>query len=429
MKSFLIMGSVLLLFRLWAGTLEIRCTADLHGEIERVAQIAPLLLSDDPAVLRIDAGDTLQGTLHAAFSRGKSMIAALNTLRFDVWVPGNHDFEFGSSVLLERIAEFQGTVLGADWQCQSYRPVHWIMIEKKNLRCAVIGMTEPGMARRLLPGSGPEFFPAADALRAVMPEIRRAEPALIILVWHNGLFYSGGSLMRFLHEFPEIDLVIGGHSHEEHAGELVAHSYFVQPGKRAEAVGAVSVEFDDRSGNVIRIRSRLLRPVSSRQPSFLSSEEKNRYDAFARQLLPGGTTIDAFGDEVRKITGSEVALSMLSEAIPGNCTRETLFRLIAYENELCTVRLSRQELHGVIAELLVTCKRWNRVPVISGVKYTLDRRGRLKELIDAPAECSVALNSYLLTVGKILPPLLKEKPPRWKATGLFERDILENLFK
>ncbi|NLZ59957.1 MAG: hypothetical protein GX901_04770, partial [Lentisphaerae bacterium] len=43
--------------------------------------------------LLIDCGDSIQGTLIGALSRGEAGMAALRALRYDVWVPGNHEFD------------------------------------------------------------------------------------------------------------------------------------------------------------------------------------------------------------------------------------------------------------------------------------------------------------------------------------------------
>jgi 2',3'-cyclic-nucleotide 2'-phosphodiesterase/3'-nucleotidase len=43
----------------------------------------------------IDCGDTIQGTLIGALSRGEAAIIPLKAMRYDAWIPGNHEFDFG----------------------------------------------------------------------------------------------------------------------------------------------------------------------------------------------------------------------------------------------------------------------------------------------------------------------------------------------
>ena len=74
-------------------------------------------------------------------------------------------------------------------------------------------MTDPKMPARLMPDSGWTFRPNRDALRGIMPEVLAAKPDLIVLAWHSGIYTPPGTMFRFLSEFPEIDLVLAGHSH------------------------------------------------------------------------------------------------------------------------------------------------------------------------------------------------------------------------
>ena len=54
--------------------------------------------------LLIDCGDTFQGTIEASEAKGEFAISFMNNLKYDVFVPGNHDFDFGLNVFLNRIS-------------------------------------------------------------------------------------------------------------------------------------------------------------------------------------------------------------------------------------------------------------------------------------------------------------------------------------
>ncbi|MDD3886982.1 MAG: metallophosphoesterase, partial [Victivallaceae bacterium] len=267
--------------------IELRCVSDLHGEALRFARLRQALEPDNPKLIRIDAGDTMQGTFESEFTRGRVMTDLLNRFNFDVWVPGNHDFEFGFAPLADAARGFRGHTLGNGWSWFALRPESWTLLRRDKSTVAVIGLTDPAMPRRMLPGDGATFEPPAIALRRIMPEIRKADPDLVVLVWHNGLYSSIGSLGRFLREFPEIDLVIGAHSHEEHPGESVGRAWFVQPGSRAHAAAAIRAEIDDRTRRVRRISSRLLRPearASQEDFTFVNSAQREA-DVFGKAVL------------------------------------------------------------------------------------------------------------------------------------------------
>ncbi|MBS1455200.1 MAG: hypothetical protein HP002_17665, partial [Lentisphaeria bacterium] len=201
MKSLLAALAALLLLPCPGGEVEILCTTDLHGRAEEFAALAPLLRKN-PAAIRIDCGDTLQGTLLSRLSSGRIMISLLNELEYDVWVPGNHDFEFGPEPLVSAAREFRGATLGAEFARDGFRPGAWTLLARNGYRIAVTGMTDPKMPSRLLPGSGWSFESNRDALRRIMPEILAAEPDLIVLAWHSGPYTPPGTMFRFLAEFP-----------------------------------------------------------------------------------------------------------------------------------------------------------------------------------------------------------------------------------
>lgn len=143
-KSLLAALAALLLLPCPGGEVEILCTTDLHGRAEEFAALAPLLRKN-PAAIRIDCGDTLQGTLLSRLSSGRIMISLLNELGYDVWVPGNHDFEFGPEPLVSAAREFRGATLGAEFARDGFRPGAWVLLVRNGYRIAVTGMTDPKM--------------------------------------------------------------------------------------------------------------------------------------------------------------------------------------------------------------------------------------------------------------------------------------------
>ena len=63
-----------------SAELELYCTTDLHGHADRLAALGGALRQGGDAVLRVDVGDTAQGTLLSQFSGGRIMIESLNAL-------------------------------------------------------------------------------------------------------------------------------------------------------------------------------------------------------------------------------------------------------------------------------------------------------------------------------------------------------------
>ena len=356
------------------AALEIRCTSDLHGDLKGLADLTAALEIGTADILRVDAGDTIQGSFLSRNDKGRSMIAALNLLKFDIWVPGNHDFEFGEKELSARCREFKGTVLGADWHCAGFVPKPWILLHKDGKRVAVIGLTEPNMAKRLPANSGFSFKPPLETLTALMPQIRKAKPDFVILVWHNGLFSRLGPLSRILRKFPEIDLVIGAHSHEEHPGKRIGNAYFIQPGKHAQAAGAVTL----RPGN---ITSRLLRPARTPLPPELKTLVENTLqisDALKREVI---TLEHTPAEALRRQFKTDAAVMTFRPPFKHRMTRQEHFDMLPYENIYVTRFFTPAEFRKFCKQQTKDQKRWGMV---------LDTAGKLP-----PQGGTVALSFYL----------------------------------
>jgi len=148
-------------------TITILESADLHGRIyphdyatdtvdadTGLAKIATLVKQEramDPDALLIDCGDTVQDNSAELFNDLPihPMIEGLNMLDYDVWVIGNHEFNFEKSFLEKNIATFKNTVLSAnmigpdgDYYVEPYK-----IFDVKGVKVAIIGLTPPAIDR------------------------------------------------------------------------------------------------------------------------------------------------------------------------------------------------------------------------------------------------------------------------------------------
>ena len=63
--------------------------------------------------LLVDAGDLIQGNFADLFVHGgvHPMVRAMNRMGYDVWVTGNHDYNYGMDVLRRTVQDLDATVL------------------------------------------------------------------------------------------------------------------------------------------------------------------------------------------------------------------------------------------------------------------------------------------------------------------------------
>ena len=366
--------------------------------------------------LYIDCGDLFQGTFESASDKGKSMISFLNLLECDVFVPGNHDLDFGVKVLAENLALFKGKTLSCNWKLASQgapKIFSYAVFRRAGLTVAVIGMSprhiERGCSKGLLSG-----LIRLDALRefaSFMPELMKKKPHLIILAMHEGLSSAAGNGEKrsfpslLFRKWPQIDLVLGGHTHLASPGKKgYLGQWYVQAPPLAEGIGVIDVEADGVSGKILSLRSHIRK--SSRgetdhavkalleERNFLCKKEgEERIGSLPFVPSPAGRTLSGaagnpfsrlLGKAVREASGAPVAFLGYEgkyRCRSGEITKRRLFLLLPYETFLSTIPLTPEECRAIIEEQCKNARSGNfQTP--SGIRYTFDGGRAGKELYD-----------------------------------------------
>ncbi|PYL56528.1 MAG: hypothetical protein DMF30_09610 [Verrucomicrobia bacterium] len=162
-------------------TVDYRGNPDLGGLARCVTQIRRWRQQNRNSIL-IDVGDVYQGTEVGLRSKGELMIDLFNYLKYDVWIIGNHEFDWGIEPFSRAVARSTMPVLAANTLLEG-RPAGeisdtknpfskiqpYILKEIAGIKIAIIGVTTPGM----LFWFRPEFARGIDFQYPVEP-VRRA---------------------------------------------------------------------------------------------------------------------------------------------------------------------------------------------------------------------------------------------------------------
>ena len=431
-KLFFLLALVLL--PLGAGEFRVAATADIHGNLRNLAALAPAIRRGKPDIL-VDAGDLIGGDAFSEHDGGRTMIDALNLLHCAFRVPGNHDFETTPRDFHELYRRFRGVTLGRDWRWGDVSGVPWRIVTKGKFRCAVIGLTEPGIRRRHLPGKGPEFTDWQAILRKTLAEIRRQQVSFILLVWHNGLEARPDGIAHVIRNFPEIDAVVAAHSHRANPGSREGNCYVVQPGPYALSGALLGITYDDRSGKVQNIRSRLLSPepenpdpeltvLARRSGSFWFELGKKRVCRPGDLAFPN---FPALAAEALTRAGSTPGAVFVCR-IPGGGnvppdSLAALHRLLPFRNILCTVELERNELRELMEELSRNAVRFKRRIAVRGFTWQPGTRKR-PAFFKAPMKLKLTLTDHTLVSSAVLRRVMAARPDCWRRLDVTERDAV-----
>ncbi len=178
------------------------------------------------AVLRLDAGDEMQGTLASNLVFGRSTVEALNAVGLDAAVVGNHDLDWGVDTLRARMrqARYPWLVANLVDSVTGRRPpwaVPYRILRKGGLRVAVVGYLTP-QTKTIVKAdnvAGLVWRKGADGLREALAGARAERPDLTIVVAHEGAYCDSlpcaGDIVDLARELDstQVQFIVSGHTH------------------------------------------------------------------------------------------------------------------------------------------------------------------------------------------------------------------------
>jgi 2',3'-cyclic-nucleotide 2'-phosphodiesterase (5'-nucleotidase family) len=178
-----------------------RITAAIHAERAR-----------NPNTIVAHAGDTFSPSLRSAFDKGKAIVALTNMAGVDIFVPGNHEFDFGEAVFRERLSELGMPVLAANLSDAEGKPLPGTgdtkVFEFEGVKIGVLGLTDDSSAMRSSPGTL-RFAPSIPMAENQAKDLRAAGADLIVLVIHAPVQDDIRLLNSGLY-----DVILSGHDHD-----------------------------------------------------------------------------------------------------------------------------------------------------------------------------------------------------------------------
>lgn len=183
-----------------------------RGGMARVAAVVKAEKARAPHVLVAHAGDTFSPSLMSGFDKGAHMVDLLNMMPIDVFVPGNHEFDFGPDVFLERLREARFPVYAANLREADGSPIPGIIDSRIHtygeVRIGVIGLTAEDSHKKSLPGRL-KIASMVDTAIAQAAKLRREGADLIVLVSH-----SNRDIDDALVDSGAADVILSGDDHD-----------------------------------------------------------------------------------------------------------------------------------------------------------------------------------------------------------------------
>ncbi len=357
---------------------------ELAAVVDSIRQLRPALL--------MDAGDVMTGNPAAeidyAGATGGALFEMMNRIGYEIWTPGNHDFDISRAnfLRLSGVARFpivcanlfdeEGRLLGRNL------PSH--IIEKNGIRIGVIGWMSSAFYNLVSRSSTAGIKLETDfaVLQRLVDELD-PKTDLIIALTHQGV--EDDSVLAA--KVRGLDVIIGGHSHTRLRKPVAVNGVVIaQAGSNCENLGIVNLTVEnDRvtafDGELKQLWIHTKRPASplSQLVDSIQTQIDAEYAAVIGSLATdwkrenGESGIGNFiTDAQREAVRADVAFmnnhGIRADAVAGEITKRKLFEILPFRNTLVTFTLTGAQVRTIIEHFIQLQSRDRESVQTSGIR-------------------------------------------------------------
>jgi len=409
-----------------------------------------------PTLLLV-AGDCLQGSPVSTLFRGEAEFRALNLLRPDAMVLGNHEFDYGLPRLRELIAMADFPVLAANVTDADGSAItepmaihyfdHYFVATIGTVTEETPSLTSPANV------TGLTFQPARNATWEAYNTVRYTADLFIALT-HQGL--ARDELLA--RQLSQISLVVGGHDHLALTKPRFVRDdcLVMQAGSNGRHLGRLDLVFHKETArgtpHISHWDNRLI-PIDRTLPEdremaeLLAGYDRQATAAYGKPLgrleecLEGGrsevrTRTTTLGRLVarlmREATGADAALvnsGSIRESIgPGEVSLADVITALPFDNRVVLLSVSGTELAGALEHGSVADGSGAFLQ-LAGIEVRPDGGSPSEILVggrplDPAGTYRVAVNDFLADGGDGYGPWLDRLPEERRETWFLVRDLV-----
>ncbi len=419
-----------------------------RGGFAKAAAVVRQERARNDRMLYIHAGDTLSPSVMSGIDEGAHVIELLNLAPPDIFVPGNHEFDFGPERFEELVLErLDSEIIGAnirDGQGRRRSGIDDYRIhEFDGLKIGVYGLISPDARIFSSPGPDYSFLPMVPAALETAEKLRAQGADIIVAVAHAS-FAEDDRLMAEAN--GAMDILLSGDDHDlrlEFDGETV----FAETRSDAEYMVAIdlAIDIEEKDGErrvrwwpnfrivdtadypadpetealsqtyLARIETEMNKVIGSTAVAM----DTRRVTIRRREATFGNLLTDAmrafFETDVAIANGGGIRAGREYPA-GADLTRRDIFEELPFGNYLVGVRLSGADLLAALENGVSRVEDGaGRFPHVSGLVMDVDsskpageRVSNVKvggRLLDKNAFYSVATNDFMLRGGDGYKPL------------------------
>ncbi|WP_404308730.1 bifunctional metallophosphatase/5'-nucleotidase [Neorhodopirellula lusitana] len=234
------------------------------GGLSRIATAMDQLQSERPqGMLKIDGGDTFQGSGPAAWTKGEAMVDPLNALNLDFAIPGNWSVVYGTKQFQKLSSMVNYPMIAANILDEAtgelvFEP--YLVKEINGVKIGLLGFTDPDVPTRQPPHMSEGWtFQQAEVLQPLIDKLRNTEKVdVVVLVSHIGLHRA----VPLTSKLQGVDVHLSADTHERTYEPIeVGDAWVVEAGAFGTLVGVLDLvvadgKIVDRNWELIELREK-----------------------------------------------------------------------------------------------------------------------------------------------------------------------------
>ena len=233
---------------------------DKSGSYAQIATYVKDVRKNNKNVVLVDVGDAIQDNQVDVFAKDKKYYKdhpipkVLNEMNYDIFVLGNHEFNFGMKALDEILKDIKAKKLTANFYYKKNDKRYidaTTIIEKDGVKLGIIGLSTP-MSAKFEEDTGNlkdmKFTSPTEEARAQVEKLKAKGVDAIIVIAHMGIENENKipdtGMRDVINAVDGIDVVIAGHMHKDVPSETIKNTLITEPHRYGTVVSEVDLTFD-----------------------------------------------------------------------------------------------------------------------------------------------------------------------------------------
>lgn len=242
---------------------------DKSGSYAQIATYVKDVRKNNKNVILVDVGDAIQDNQVDVFAKDKKYYKdhpipkVLNEMKYDVFVLGNHEFNFGMKALDEILKDIKAKKLTANFYYKKNDKRYidaTTIIEKDGVKLGIIGLSTP-MSAKFEEDTGNlkdmKFTSPTEEARTQVDKLKAKGVDAIIVIAHMGIDNENKipdtGMRDVINAVDGIDVVIAGHMHKDVPSETIKNTLITEPHRYGTVVSEVDLTFDINNKKEVKL--------------------------------------------------------------------------------------------------------------------------------------------------------------------------------